>query len=841
MFIKRNIILLFIVILLHNHLLAINGYGLYFKSYNYPANERTSLILNNNIPFKIKESLTIEFNMFIREQARFGFILNLQMDNQKEHSLILSADENDIFYPAYTHDGVIDAIAPRIKTNCWIPVSIKIDKGSNMIDIHLDSTSLKIKYPLKELKSLLPIFGSANQADVAPFNIKDVLVKQNEKPIKYWKLYRHNGDLCLDELDRTPAIAQHPSWLIDNHLVWQKIYTENVEGEFNVAFNAKEAHFFLKDHKQIRIIDGNTGKLIKTYKQGNNLSSQFQGHLLFDTLTNHLYSYSIIDKSSVYFSFDEKKWIGTKKLIGSPRFNNHATAFNSKDSSFYFVGGYGFYKYRNNLFRMDVNSGKINQMDYRPRISPRSASAACMVDDIIYIFGGIGNQAGRQEFDHHGYFDLQMINPQTETSQLLWKCCNRRLVNTIMASSMYYNPSDSSFYAASMNKGGTLWKISMKDSVWTEVSHPIHNDIIYQDIEFDLYHSPKYQKFYLMIDKISSSNVHHLSLYSIDMPLLSANEIKQTFEEKAATNKYVYIIGVGLVVVIGIAILLLRKKETFGASPVAVKEIENNSLDTESEANTTAEGNKGPAIKYFNREKACISLLGTFNVRDKEGNDITHLFTPKLKGLLILIILYTEKQKNGILTKNVLETIWPDKEENSAKNNLNVNLRKLRVLLEDIGDIEIINESGFLRIDWHEDVCCDYRSAIAYCKEYTEQSINDKEFIDRIIEILLWGPLLRNTHYEWLDEFKEFYSSLSIDLLTNLLLQKTSNQEMTLRIADIIFLHDPLNEEALTAKCSILFKKGKKGLAMNAYNRFCEEYKKSLGEEYQTPIADLIK
>lgn len=35
---------------------------------------------------------------------------------------------------------------------------------------------------------------------------------------------------------------------------------------------------------------------------------------------------------------------------------------------------------------------------------------------------------------------------------------------------------------------------------------------------------------------------------------------------------------------------------------------------------------------------------------------------------------------------------------------------------------------------------------------------------------------------------------------------------MVLRITDIMFLHDPLNEEALAAKCSVLFLEGKRAL-----------------------------
>lgn len=50
-------------------------------------------------------------------------------------------------------------------------------------------------------------------------------------------------------------------------------------------------------------------------------------------------------------------------------------------------------------------------------------------------------------------------------------------------------------------------------------------------------------------------------------------------------------------------------------------------------------------VNYYDRSRASISLLGCFNVRDKDGNDITSNFTPRLKHLLILLILYTEKMR----------------------------------------------------------------------------------------------------------------------------------------------------------------------------------------------------
>ena len=40
----------------------------------------------------------------------------------------------------------------------------------------------------------------------------------------------------------------------------------------------------------------------------------------------------------------------------------------------------------------------------------------------------------------------------------------------------------------------------------------------------------------------------------------------------------------------------------------------------------------------FDRSKSAISLLGAFNVHDKNGDDITNKFTDRLKSLLILAL-----------------------------------------------------------------------------------------------------------------------------------------------------------------------------------------------------------
>ena len=507
---------------------------------------------------------------------------------------------------------------------------------------------------------------------------------------------------------------------------------------------------------------------------------------------------------------------------------------------------------------MKSGSYKLEQVEYERPLYPRYSAAMAIVGDELFVFGGRGNKYGKQELSTHFYFGLCAINLRNNQSRIVWQRNSPQKNGTLMASSMYFEPSDSSFYAVSMNKGGVLWKISMKDSVYTEVSKPIYNESNYQDCDFSLYSSPVHGKLFLVLDKILNDHTHNVYIYSINMPLVNEGDIRQSDNTTIVNDhKYLYIIGIIVLLIVAGIIFYRSRCSNRKDKTITIKEIEEvpviighhntpeKPVVTEhtimQEKDTIQETNAVSAkpTNYYDRSRASISLCGCFNVRDKDGNDITSNFTPRLKHLLILLILYTEKNEQGILASKTTEILWPEKEETSARNNRNVNLRKLRVLLESIGDVEVITENNFLRIKWGTTVFCDYHTLLTCTQQFEQEK--SEELLNRILELLLYGPLLPNTIFDWLDDFKDAYSSHSIDLLKNLLdieIQR-NHQEMIIRLADIMFLHDPLNEEALAAKCAVLSAQGKKGIARNVYDRFCKEYRDSMGENYKTPFADL--
>ncbi len=838
---------------------SLYDYGLSLKSHSVPGIERTTLYLDDNQPFSIKNDFIISFQMYVRANEHdFGTILHLHTNTNQFIRFSFVAGEERHFPALVLNEGIININSP-IEREKWLDVSLHLRLKDNVIEIDYDNKKISAMAPLQGVKSVTALFGQMKEylSDVAPIDLRNVTITQDGKQIREWKLWKHNDTVCYDEIEGAVARAIHPVWLIDNHIEWKLVHQAKIPGKLDVAFNAREALFYLVRSQSIDVLDEN-GTLQKEIAiRGGYPAVEFPNHLLYDTLSNKLVSYYPKKGITSRFSFDTERWSNEIRNTEEASNYNHARTFNPADSSFYFFGGYGFYQYRNDLYRMKYSTNQIEQVEYERPLYPRYSAAMAIVGDELYIFGGRGNKYGKQELSSHYYWGLCAINLKNKQSRIVWQKNQPQEEGTIMVSTMYFEPSDSSFYAVSTNKGGVLWKISMKDSVYSEVSKPIYNESTYQDSDFSLYTSPSHGKLFLVLDKILSNHTHELAIYSINMPLVNEVDIRQSTAGESINNRwYLYAIGILLLLVLAGFVLYRFKYNGKNKKAPATKKGTEKTVATTGKVQSQSDVPESKTIpkkewmqesetiftetvNYYDRSRASISLLGCFNVRDKDGNDITSNFTPRLKHLLILLILYTEKNAQGILASKTTEILWPEKEETAARNNRNVNLRKLRVLLESIGDMEVMIENNFLRIKWGTGVFCDYHTLITCTKQFEQEK--SEELLNRILEILLYGPLLPNTILDWLDDFKDDYSSYSIDLLKNLLDIEISrnHQDMIIRLADIMFLHDPLNEEALAAKCSVLVTQGKKGIARNLYDRFCKEYHDSMGETYKVPFADL--
>lgn len=72
-------------------------------------------------------------------------------------------------------------------------------------------------------------------------------------------------------------------------------------------------------------------------------------------------------------------------------------------------------------------------------------------------------------------------------------------------------------------------------------------------------------------------------------------------------------------------------------------------------------------------------MLNGFQVINRDLKDITGKFTPIMRQLLSVIILYSNQNNKGISNIKLKELLWYDKSEESFSNNRSVNIRKIRL------------------------------------------------------------------------------------------------------------------------------------------------------------------
>jgi hypothetical protein len=140
-----------------------------------------------------------------------------------------------------------------------------------------------------------------------------------------------------------------------------------------------------------------------------------------------------------------------------------------------------------------------------------------------------------------------------------------------------------------------------------------------------------------------------------------------------------------------------------------------------------------------------------------------------------------------------------------------------------------------------DDVYCDYREALLLMKQLKEKTNRTQKEIKKLVAIALTGEMLPNLQIEWVDQFKAEFANELIDILLDIAKQKTSTiSQERIDLADAIFIHDSLNEDALKLKCSALVKMGKNGLAKAAYSSFVKEYSVLFGAKFKYSFGQII-
>jgi len=845
-------IIFFIALLLFSHIQGRGqSYGLTFNSHENVLEKRTSLDISpdDSICFTKNFELGFDINYLPNHKTYFGYILRI----------ISNGDHNiDLIYHQKSHtfkviNGEIfsnvsfQIDSPRLYRE-WNRINLKFNLENQTIEFEVNGKQIGICNTPLNFRCFKFLWGANDYLkyktrDIPPMQLKDIKIYENGTVKYYWPLNEVSGDTEYDGVSKQLARVKNPTWLKPKYQIWELLNSFTFNGYGAVAFDPKTDKIFITGSDSLAVFpiseEHGTVQWIPNSHQNFRLGHQ----AIFDTTNNKLYDVFIDQKKVVAYDFNKRQWehdFESGKITEYWHANKFISSF---DSSLYMIGGYGQLRYKNLVQRYSFATKSWDTILTAGDYSPPRYLAALGKDPkngFVYIIGGYGSQTGDQMLDPRNFYDMFRFNVKDRSFKKLYTLRSAKSQFTFV-NSLVIDPKTNDYYGMifpndSSSSNLQLIKGSLTDSSFQVLANSI--PFTFHDIESfaDLYYSPISNKLIVVVlnyskidDPVKNTTVRIFSLNYIPEP----NEIPGEKPDTGMRRNLFLIAGLAVVLAMLMILFIRRKKQ---------KKI------------TNAERNSVPAyapeligiagMPFFQNHAdrdihSSIFLFGQFQVFDKEGHDITGLFTPLLKELFLIVCINTIRQGRGISSEMLNEKLWRDKSEKDAKNNRSVNIAKLKIILERIGNCVINKESGFWQFQITDDqIYIDF-------KKYTniiQQGNARADYIHPLIDIVRRGPFLHQTEYDWLDNIKSEISNSMIDLCLNYIKthEISKEPEFIIEVTNCIFYFDHLNEDALIYQCKALIAMKRFTLASNIYLKFAKEYKEIYGAEFTKSFHEAI-
>lgn len=822
-------ILTFILITLFSITSSAEGYeyGLKIVTYPSPEDSFTGLALDGGkvIPAK-NSSLTLKFEMLNRRDNVFGCIFRAITDKGGNIDLMYTVGPQNERYPILVCGDKVTVVPSDIPFDKWIPVSITIDTHTGNITVNYNGAVVSIDDDCAlDASGFRICFGHCQFAgyvleNVASVSLREISIHRGSKLIRHWTLSLHDEYQCLDEIGQSPAIAANPSWIIDKYITWNKVATLAYDDEPSIATDSDILNL-TTDGSWIDRFSLTDGSISRIEGVKGICPINAPGQLMAEG--GKLYAYNVDQPSFAEYDAEHNCWEGGADAITESSYWNKTSSWWPEEDALVSFGGYGFYHYNNDLLIQHLNADKEDIKLTISEIDPRFRSASAIVDETLYIFGGRGNVSGKQELSPHNYYDLYTINLRSCKVTKLWEMDVQPEEEFMPAGNMIFDSERKCFYVlTTAPDGGCLISISPDKPGFEKMSLPcnILHPAQYKDL--NLWRSTDGNHLFGFIEQAQVDGKTTVDILDMSYPPINVASLQQSVAEATLPKKS----GNVSLLHILIACVLLAAIVGFILGSKARRKKSSSTNDLSEEA---------PRKAFYNFDKGSICFFGGFCVKDRNGQDITSQFTPTLKALTTLLILYSAKEPSGIISNKLNRTLWPYKPEDTANNNRNVYISKLRPILDEIGDIKIVCQNRFWSMQFGSDVICDYIEVQRLLKAESSE-----ENIDHMLELLLKGMMLPNMEQDWVDEFKSDFSNTTIDFLSSQISREDISDDIIINACDTIFQHDFLNEDALKTKCRVLYKQGKAGLAKSTYDSFCKDYRESIGMDFAIPFKKII-
>jgi DNA-binding SARP family transcriptional activator len=810
--------------------------GLYFSSHEVIQDKRTSLNLTPDKPFKFPDGFSLEFDAnFRRKDGYYGYIFRIIGDGNTNIDLVANFASSTSNFWLVHQDQILLSYKWADLSNgdygLWMKIRVEIDLENARLGVNLNGIKKEATVAdIGHLKHFDVVFGACQNnpfytTDVCPMSLKNIRIYNSSNRLyRNWQLSRHGENEVFDEVVGEKAKVNNPVWIIDKHIRWRKLKDIRVDNLLGIAKDEENGRLFLVNDQQLYVVNTDSFLIdIIPFEGGSPYWDPLGKQIIYNKFTDDLWSYNFSKNEISRFDFRTRKWSANPSDYPESDFAHHNKFIHPRDSSLVTILGYGHYLYKSTVNY--YHSGIWRQIDRSDQIEPRYLSGTGFLNEQkMLVFGGYGSKSGRQELSSGFYYDLYLFDLNDYSFKKLWN---------LTSPDSPYVPSDDLIFDQQSNSFYTLVYNSVRYETYLRLARfgiEKANPQFYHDsIPFKFRDTESWNAFSLNhstseLIAVTAQN-NDVSLYAIAYPPLLPEDV---YQQEEIANSYELIIFVFILFLLGAGTYFILRRRKI--KPVHKTDQKHDHPGI------------GPVPAADRKLLSSILFLGGFQIYDRNGLDITSDFSPTIKQLFVFIFLYTIRSGKGISSAKLDEILWYDKSKESARNNRNVNISKLRSVLENVGGVEVVNENLFWKITIQDQIYCDYIEVLHLLEKSKISHLEEPE-VCRLAGLLSYGEMLPNVKTSWVDPFKSAFANSIVDCLTILINAESLKNNISLRyhLTDCIFVYDPVNEDALVVKCSILDQVGKRSIARQVYDSFCKEYKQMLGTAYPVPFSKIIK
>ncbi len=848
--IRRRLCLLF---LLTGMTLFAYSQGLLFQANDKEIKERTSLQIfqEGEIPCFTK-NFQLSFELSIRDFDTFGYVFLLEEDQGKtKYSFTYTYldGENSTF--KFNTDGKENHYSLNLRNDAlayqWIPVSFAFDLQQDVLTIRIGDNEKKItSLGLKDTFCPHLFFGRYDYIlDMPTFAIRNLKLEGDRSHSYTFPLNENEGEEVHTSTGKVLGTVVNPVWLINGSYHWEKLFEYSFQTPSGITFEPDSQRLIIFSQDSLL-----TYNLLKRqpqkYSYSNKLPVKLQLATHFmNTTDGKLYVYELNnlplgDATVAALDLNNQEWKQTGVAALPVQLHHHDGFWDETTGKYLVFGGFGNKRFNNTFLEYDIEGDRWDTLSYSgDRIIPRyfSGMAVNKNREHIYVFGGMGNESGEQSVGRNYLHDLYLLDRKQQSVRRLWQnASDHRLV---VARDMILTPDEKYIYALCYPEYLSdtylqLYRLTVDDGTMKALgdSIPMRSEEIMTNA--NLYYNSLTHEYYCTTTEFDKKGHTVIRTYVLSAPPVSLDEIRSYGSRSSLEIRWLWIMaGIGVLLLAG-GVLFVRKKRGKQRNAVLESSSVLMSPPVGREPDKSVQGKETLAKEDFESSLVrpnAVYLFGPFTVIDRNGRDITHLFSSRLRQVFIYILLHSTH--NGVLSASLNEVFWPDKPDDKVKNLKGVTINQIRKNLAELDGVELVHDKGYFRLVFTD----------CYCDYFRFRTLKNAEEVENELGILLMrGKFLDGMDAGMMDHFKqkveEFLSSF-LPLEIERLYQQ-HKYDAVIRFCNVLFRVDPVNELALAYGMHALNHTGSSQEAILQYSLFVREYRQMMNEEYSTSYAELM-